>query len=83
MDPPEPEAFHPGVWTPNRICLEPTRKRRFRQARKFRSASTRRIRRATTATLLLDAREPVESVQDLLDRKHITTTQIMTNGGGQ
>jgi integrase len=32
--------------------------------------------RATTATLLLDAREPIESVQDLLDRKHITTTQI-------
>jgi integrase len=32
--------------------------------------------RATTATLLLDAREPIESVQDLLDHKHITTTQI-------
>jgi site-specific recombinase XerD len=32
--------------------------------------------RATTATLLLDAGEPIESVQDLLDHKHITTTQI-------
>jgi integrase len=32
--------------------------------------------RATTATPLLDAREPIESVQDLLDHKHITTTQI-------
>ena len=32
--------------------------------------------RATTATLLLDEREPIESVQDLLDHKHITTTQI-------
>lgn len=32
--------------------------------------------RATTATLLLDSREPIESVQDLLDHKHITTTQI-------
>jgi site-specific recombinase XerD len=28
------------------------------------------------ATLFLDAREPIESVQDLLDHKHITTTQI-------
>lgn len=35
--------------------------------------------RATTATLLLDAREPIESVQDLLDHKHITTTQIYDN----
>jgi site-specific recombinase XerD len=32
--------------------------------------------RATTATLLLDNKEPIESVQDLLDHKHITTTQI-------
>lgn len=32
--------------------------------------------RATTATLLLDQRESIESVQDLLDHKHITTTQI-------
>jgi integrase len=32
--------------------------------------------RATTATLLLDAREPIESVQELLDHKHTTTTQI-------
>jgi site-specific recombinase XerD len=32
--------------------------------------------RATTATLLLDARESIESVQELLDHKHITTTQI-------
>lgn len=32
--------------------------------------------RATTATLLLDAGEAIESVQDLLDHKHITTTQI-------
>ena len=32
--------------------------------------------RATIATLLLDAREPIESVQDLLDHKHITATQI-------
>jgi site-specific recombinase XerD len=32
--------------------------------------------RATTATLLLDAGERIESVQDLLDHKHITTTQI-------
>jgi hypothetical protein len=31
---------------------------------------------ATTATLLLDTREPIESVQELLDHKHITTTQI-------
>jgi Phage integrase family len=31
--------------------------------------------RATTATLLLDAGERIESVQDLLDHKHITTTQ--------
>jgi site-specific recombinase XerC len=31
---------------------------------------------ASTATLLLDVREPIESVQDLLDHKHITTTQI-------
>jgi len=26
--------------------------------------------------LLLDARESIESVQELLDHKHITTTQI-------
>jgi site-specific recombinase XerD len=32
--------------------------------------------RATTATLLLDTGVPIESVQDLLDHKHITTTQI-------
>jgi len=32
--------------------------------------------RATTATLLLDAGAAIESVQDLLDHKHITTTQI-------
>jgi site-specific recombinase XerD len=32
--------------------------------------------RATTATLLLDSSVPIESVQDLLDHKHITTTQI-------
>jgi site-specific recombinase XerD len=32
--------------------------------------------RATTATLLLDTSVPIESVQDLLDHKHITTTQI-------
>jgi site-specific recombinase XerD len=32
--------------------------------------------RATTASLLLDDREPIESVQDLFDRMHITTTQI-------
>jgi hypothetical protein len=31
---------------------------------------------ATTATLLLDSRVPMELVQDLLDHKHITTTQI-------
>jgi site-specific recombinase XerD len=32
--------------------------------------------RATTATLLLDSSVPIESAQDLLDHKHITTTQI-------
>jgi site-specific recombinase XerD len=32
--------------------------------------------RATTATLLLDSGVAIESVQDLLDHKHITTTQI-------
>jgi site-specific recombinase XerD len=32
--------------------------------------------RATTATLLLDSSVSIESVQDLLDHKHITTTQI-------
>ena len=32
--------------------------------------------RATTATLLLDTCVPIESVQDLLDHKRITTTQI-------
>jgi site-specific recombinase XerD len=32
--------------------------------------------RATTATLLLDSNVAIESVQDLLDHKHITTTQI-------
>ena len=32
--------------------------------------------RATTATLLLDNSATIESVQDLLDHKHITTTQI-------
>lgn len=32
--------------------------------------------RATSATLLLDAGVPIEAVQDLLDHKHITTTQI-------
>jgi site-specific recombinase XerD len=31
---------------------------------------------ATTATLLLASKEAMESVQDLLDHKHITTTQI-------
>jgi site-specific recombinase XerD len=36
--------------------------------------------RATTATLLLDAREPIESEQDLLDHKHITTMQIYDKG---
>jgi hypothetical protein len=77
MDSPEPEAFHPVAWTPNRICLEPTRKRRFRQARKFRSVSTRRIRCAPQRRRCFLMRgSPVESVQDPLDRKHITTTQI-------
>lgn len=32
--------------------------------------------RATTATLLLDSSVPIESVHELLDHKHITTTQI-------
>jgi hypothetical protein len=32
--------------------------------------------RGTTATLLLDSGVPIESLQDLLDHKHITTTQI-------
>jgi site-specific recombinase XerD len=32
--------------------------------------------RATSATLLLDSGVPIEAVQDLLDHKHITTTQI-------
>lgn len=32
--------------------------------------------RATTATLLLDSGVAIEAVQDLLDHKHITTTQI-------
>ncbi len=32
--------------------------------------------RATTATLLLDSSVAIESVQNLLDHKHITTTQI-------
>lgn len=32
--------------------------------------------RATTATLLLDSGVATEEVQDLLDHKHITTTQI-------
>ncbi len=32
--------------------------------------------RATTATLLLDSSVAIESVQDLLDHKHITTIQI-------
>lgn len=32
--------------------------------------------RATTATLLLDSSVGIESVQELLDHKHITTTQI-------
>lgn len=32
--------------------------------------------RATTATLLLDSSVAIESVQDLDDHKHITTTQI-------
>ena len=32
--------------------------------------------RATTATLLLDSSVPIESVQDLLDHRHIITTQI-------
>jgi hypothetical protein len=31
--------------------------------------------RATTATLLLDSGVAIEGVQDLLDHKHITTTQ--------
>jgi hypothetical protein len=31
---------------------------------------------ATTATLLLDSGVPIESVQDLLDHRHIATTQI-------
>jgi len=37
--------------------------------------------RATTATLLLDNAVMLESVQDLLDHKHITTTQITTRDG--
>jgi site-specific recombinase XerD len=32
--------------------------------------------RATTATLLLDSGVPIENVQELLDHKYITTTQI-------
>jgi len=32
--------------------------------------------RATTATLLLDSSVAIESVEDLLDHKHITTTRI-------
>lgn len=32
--------------------------------------------RATSATLLLDSGVPLEAAQDLLDHKHITTTQI-------
>jgi integrase len=36
--------------------------------------------RATPPTLLLDSGVPIESVQDLLDHKHITTTQIYDKG---
>ena len=36
---------------------------------------------ATTATLLLDSSVAIESVHDLLDHKHITTTQILISGG--
>lgn len=32
--------------------------------------------RATTATLLLDSGVAIEAVQELLDHKHITATQI-------
>jgi site-specific recombinase XerC len=32
--------------------------------------------RATTATLLLDSSVGIESVQELVDHKHVTTTQI-------
>ena len=32
--------------------------------------------RATSATLLLDSGVAIEAVQDLLDHKHITATQI-------
>jgi site-specific recombinase XerD len=35
-----------------------------------------RTLRVTTAMLLLDSSVPIESVQDLLDHKHIATTQI-------
>ena len=32
--------------------------------------------RATTATLLLDAREPIESVQDLLDQRLVSRRRL-------
>lgn len=51
-------------------------KKCFLQGRRFRSAYTPHSMRATTTTLLLEAREPIESVPDLLDHKHITTSQI-------
>lgn len=41
-----------------------------------RGVNTPHSLRATTATLLLDSGVPIEAVQDLLDHKHITTTQI-------
>jgi site-specific recombinase XerD len=37
--------------------------------------------RATSAPLLLDSGVPIEAIQDLLDYKHITTTQFTTSGG--
>jgi len=33
--------------------------------------------------LLLDSGIPIEAVQDLLDHKHITTTQNLRSGGGR
>lgn len=37
--------------------------------------------RATTATLLLDARGPIATVEDLLDYKHVTATRIYERAG--
>lgn len=71
-------TYHGALRLTKGITLIANELARYYQAgRKGWSASTRRSHFGRrTATLLLDSSVAIESVQDLLDHKHIITTQI-------